>query len=104
MSLIKCAECEKEISRQAKTCPNCGAPGRASQFGWGWLGLALIFFFAVGYLVPDEGPAIPPIQQVQSLPISPPERTEFQKANDEMKKLLIKFLNESMKDWPKPDK
>lgn len=26
MSLIKCSECEKEISDQAKTCPNCGCP------------------------------------------------------------------------------
>ena len=24
MALIKCAECEKEISDQASTCPNCG--------------------------------------------------------------------------------
>lgn len=26
MALIKCPECEKEISDQASTCPNCGCP------------------------------------------------------------------------------
>lgn len=26
MALIKCKECEKEISDKAKTCPNCGCP------------------------------------------------------------------------------
>lgn len=26
MSLIKCSECQKEISDQAVTCPNCGNP------------------------------------------------------------------------------
>jgi uncharacterized membrane protein YvbJ len=26
MSLIKCPECEKEISSKAPACPNCGAP------------------------------------------------------------------------------
>jgi hypothetical protein len=26
MALIKCSECEREISDKAKTCPGCGAP------------------------------------------------------------------------------
>ncbi|MCF6175496.1 MAG: zinc-ribbon domain-containing protein [Victivallaceae bacterium] len=26
MSLIDCPECQKEISEQAKSCPNCGYP------------------------------------------------------------------------------
>lgn len=25
MALIKCSECDKEISENAKTCPHCGA-------------------------------------------------------------------------------
>jgi len=28
MALIKCNECENEISKQAKTCPNCGAKNK----------------------------------------------------------------------------
>ncbi|MSY07393.1 MAG: zinc-ribbon domain-containing protein [Actinobacteria bacterium] len=27
MSLIICSECEKQISSEAKSCPNCGARG-----------------------------------------------------------------------------
>lgn len=26
MALIKCPECEKEVSDSAKCCPNCGCP------------------------------------------------------------------------------
>ena len=26
MALAKCLECGKEVSRSAKTCPNCGKP------------------------------------------------------------------------------
>lgn len=26
MALINCPECGKQVSTQAKTCPNCGAP------------------------------------------------------------------------------
>jgi hypothetical protein len=33
MALIKCYECEKEISDKAPACPHCGAPkeGRPSE-------------------------------------------------------------------------
>lgn len=31
MALIKCEECGKEISSQAKTCPNCGAKTEISE-------------------------------------------------------------------------
>ncbi|NJO35715.1 MAG: zinc ribbon domain-containing protein [Rhodospirillales bacterium] len=35
MALIKCKECGKEISRSAKTCPNCGyKPRRTSFLTW----------------------------------------------------------------------
>lgn len=29
MGMIKCTECSKDISDQAKTCPGCGAPNKA---------------------------------------------------------------------------
>ena len=32
MALIKCYECEKEISDQAPACPHCGAPVVQSGF------------------------------------------------------------------------
>lgn len=40
MSLIKCFECEREVSEIAETCPGCGAPvvsevkDHASRVGW----------------------------------------------------------------------
>lgn len=34
MSLIKCPECGKEISNQAKCCPNCGYQSQKKQSPW----------------------------------------------------------------------
>ena len=31
MALIKCSECEKEMSSNALTCPHCGAPNKDAQ-------------------------------------------------------------------------
>ncbi|PQJ12636.1 hypothetical protein CJD36_002520 [Flavipsychrobacter stenotrophus] len=31
MALISCSECGRQISNQAKVCPNCGVPIRLSQ-------------------------------------------------------------------------
>lgn len=32
MALIKCSECGKEISSNAKNCPNCGNPVNKGEF------------------------------------------------------------------------
>jgi hypothetical protein len=41
MALVKCRECQNEISKSAKACPSCGAkPRRTSLFTW----LVLILF------------------------------------------------------------
>lgn len=34
MSLIKCGGCERVISEQAITCPECGHPGPKQKMGW----------------------------------------------------------------------
>ena len=31
MALIKCSECEKEMSSNALNCPHCGAPNKEAQ-------------------------------------------------------------------------
>ena len=60
MALIKCAECDKEISSSAKACPQCGHPmaaieskdqsakvsGSSNKIGT-WQGLALIIIIPV---------------------------------------------------------
>lgn len=65
MSLIKCTECNKEISDKATTCPHCGCPlseinpvgivkikmPRTQQISGGWIGLLSskeIFIFSNG--------------------------------------------------------
>lgn len=52
MALIKCEECQAEISDQARRCPQCGAKVPHTKW-WLWIPLALvaaflIFAFATG--------------------------------------------------------
>jgi len=34
MALVKCKDCDKEVSTEAKTCPHCGAPMPKEGMGW----------------------------------------------------------------------
>lgn len=51
MSLVTCSECGKDISDQAKACPNCGgintkyrAPGKSGTSWWVWgIGIVIVF-------------------------------------------------------------
>lgn len=49
MALTKCKECNHEISDQALSCPNCGAPQKSKSKGVGLGGWILILF--VGWVV-----------------------------------------------------
>jgi hypothetical protein len=60
MSLVHCFECQREISDQARTCPNCGAPvhqhtpveqfGNKIQIIMAWF----IFFISLGAFLWDN--------------------------------------------------
>lgn len=43
MALTNCNECDREISRKAKTCPNCGAPIKKNDTASGLLLVAILF-------------------------------------------------------------
>ena len=48
MALIKCRECEREISSTATVCPGCGAPVKArTTFSKGWIVLIGILVLLV---------------------------------------------------------
>jgi len=49
MALTKCKECNHEISDQAQSCPNCGAPQKPKSKGVGLGGWILILF--VGWVI-----------------------------------------------------
>jgi hypothetical protein len=49
MALIKCKECSKEVSSQAKSCPHCGVKLRMGFFSKLILGF-FAFFFLMGIL------------------------------------------------------
>jgi hypothetical protein len=58
MALIACAECKREISDKAATCPNCGAPPRPAlppAKANSALGGALACCFYVGWLMAVGG-------------------------------------------------
>jgi RNA polymerase subunit RPABC4/transcription elongation factor Spt4 len=47
-----CKECKKEISTEAKICPNCGKKNPTSSFSvLKWIGVALVGFFVLGIII-----------------------------------------------------
>lgn len=55
MALVNCHECNKQVSDSALTCPNCGAPVRATQkriIKWNLtvfaIGMVLILLVGIG--------------------------------------------------------
>ncbi len=61
MGLKKCRDCGRDVSTQAKSCPNCGAPPPSSRgtlraFGlivMAFLGVALVVAFVAWRQVPQ---------------------------------------------------
>jgi len=51
MALIKCHECEKEISDEAKTCPHCGAKPKTGMGIGKVLVLALFVLFVISMVM-----------------------------------------------------
>jgi len=43
--LVKCKDCGHEISKQAKSCPQCGAPQKRKTSGCAWIALVLLGLF-----------------------------------------------------------
>ena len=48
MSLIKCKECNHDISKKAKKCPNCGAPNKKKTSVFTWLLIIIISIWFIG--------------------------------------------------------
>ena len=44
MALIKCHECNTEISDTAKTCPKCGTMTKSESSNRIWIAISIIFF------------------------------------------------------------
>jgi hypothetical protein len=83
MALVKCHECKKEISKSAKTCPNCGTkPRRTSLFTW--LVLILFIGWCIGQLSGNNGGA-----SSQSAASNGP--SAYDRKADAIQKLDLKF-------------
>lgn len=47
--VLKCKECEKEVSDKAKTCPHCGAPVQSGEiYAMAMLGAILFILILIG--------------------------------------------------------
>ncbi len=54
MGLVKCKECQAEISKKAKQCPKCGTPAKKKTSIVTWLVLVLIVLWGVGIMNSDD--------------------------------------------------
>lgn len=50
MALVKCKECNKEVSNQAKNCPNCGAKIKKPIGILGWIGIIFLVMFMFSFV------------------------------------------------------
>jgi hypothetical protein len=70
MNIIKCLDCGKDVSKNAESCPSCGAPIKPKSKGgclkFGCLGLVILF--AIGSIVPAIVGASNDIQGKESVP------------------------------------
>lgn len=49
VALVKCKECQQDISSKAKACPHCGADAGPKHYGCGSLLLAVFVIAAIGF-------------------------------------------------------
>jgi len=93
MSLIKCKECQKEFSSNAKACPNCGAPNKKTS------GCAMLFLILFGTIV------VVVVYINSTTPKSPPptasQITEKQKVDEEAKKQELAKLQANLIEFKK---
>lgn len=57
MALIKCKECENEISKKAKECPKCGSPIKKKMTISQWVFVALFALAGVAFLNARHNPS-----------------------------------------------
>ena len=73
MSIKQCHECKKDVSSEAKLCPNCGAPVKKTTSplakGFGILILLFLFMAFVGYLFSPNTKTSTPAPIVNNYPI-----------------------------------
>ena len=55
MALVKCKECNKQISDTAEKCPNCGFKKKQWSIGWkGTLFIIFVVLYGIGELTEDK--------------------------------------------------
>jgi hypothetical protein len=82
MALTTCRECQKEVSTEAATCPNCGTPKPANRPGavprWAKILGAIVVVVLIGKAVtgsPNPDASQTSVASVESSP-APPVRTD----------------------------
>lgn len=66
MAVIKCKECDKEISSKAKSCPNCGAVLKKKTSLITWLFLVLIIALAISSVTDEKSTNVKSSQSTNS--------------------------------------
>lgn len=102
MALIKCKECETEISTTAKACPKCGAPPPQSaaeiivtiiqKTGFGTMVIVVLFF---GWVVTTIFPKAKPEQPreiSQPLVTTPQQKDDTGSCSDEQRKVAQQMI------------
>lgn len=105
MALIKCSECEREVSTEAKTCPGCGAkvklPKKPTSPLLKWsLGVLVVGGIAMGQFNKSEQRAAEEAEQKRVATLTPEQRDAEYQAK---LKAAAKLAEEAKKNQPIPE-
>ena len=90
--LIKCKKCGHEVSKTAKTCPNCGA--KVPKFTWWQIALSIVIFFVlIGIFSPKSNNS-----SVNSIKDSKSQKQE-QQNNTKNKETVVAKDDLELLDW-----
>ncbi|MCX5825332.1 MAG: hypothetical protein NTY86_18020 [Deltaproteobacteria bacterium] len=90
MALKKCKECDKEISTDAKVCPQCGKP-QPKRSPWGCAIVAVIAVIIFMFAISNQSPTTPRTPPVGSDPATATDEQiyrEFEVCMNEAKKTV----------------
>jgi hypothetical protein len=108
MALIKCRECQTEVSSEAKQCPKCAAPVNKKQFGCLSAVVAIfigIFVLAVISSTVDKmHPPPAPLADKSLGEFAAKRQAEIKKAISERKIFIGMSDDDVRKSWGKPEK
>lgn len=105
MALIKCKDCGKEFSTDAKVCPHCGAKKTKAKTRWKSILITIGVIYLIGLLSPHSGsstPNTPTQEEIAQEAKANAEKAEYNKKKEGAKNFALVSATELRKTMRNP--